>query len=44
MSGTYTGAPLLGQPGRDCLLSASAVFIYRVADAAVRKPGSPSKA
>jgi C-1 hydroxylase len=31
MSGTHTGAPLLGQPGRGRQLSASAVFIYRVA-------------
>jgi C-1 hydroxylase len=32
MSGTHTGAPLLGQPARGRALSASAVFIYRVAD------------
>jgi predicted ester cyclase len=32
MSGTHTGAPLLGQPARGRRLSASAVFIYRVAD------------
>jgi len=31
MSGTHTGAPLLGQPARGRALSASAVFIYRVA-------------
>ena len=30
MSGTHTGAPLLGQPARGRALSASAVFIYRV--------------
>jgi predicted ester cyclase len=31
MSGTHTGAPLLGQPARGRQLSASTVFIYRVA-------------
>ena len=31
MSGTHTGAPLLGQPARGRALSASAVFIYRAA-------------
>jgi len=30
MSGTRTGAPLLGQPARGRQLAASAVFIYRV--------------
>ena len=30
MSGTHTGALLLGQPARGRALSASAVFIYRV--------------
>jgi len=30
MSGTHTGAPLLGQPARGRALSASAIFIYRV--------------
>ena len=29
MSGTHTGAPLLGQPAHGRRLSASAVFIYR---------------
>jgi len=32
MSGTHTGAPLLGQPASGRALSVSAVFIYRVAD------------
>ena len=32
MTGTHTGAPLLGQPARGRRLPASAVFIYRVAD------------
>jgi predicted ester cyclase len=32
MSGTHTGAPLLGQPARGRRLSADAVFIYRVVD------------
>jgi len=32
MSGSHTGAPLLGQPARGRRLSASAVFIYRIAD------------
>lgn len=32
MSGTHTGARLLGQPARGRRLSADAVFIYRVVD------------
>jgi predicted ester cyclase len=32
MPDTHIGAPLFGQPARGRLLSASAVFIYRVAD------------
>jgi predicted ester cyclase len=32
MSGTHTGAALLGQPARGRRLSADAVFIYRVVD------------
>ncbi len=32
MSGTHTGAPLLGRAASGASLSAPAVFIYRVAD------------